>query len=136
MKTLALFALLAMTITSSGFEECTQSVKDLVDDVFDFVVAVEQKGFSIDGEPFKLLLSGITEMSNTCIGTSMDLTQFDNCVDALAPTIPFVGKLVTDISSGQTNNIMLDITQIGLQLTNGITVCIQKNDYSLNEFIM
>ena len=127
MKLSICLLLLAVTITcESHIEQCTESIKDLVDDVFDMTLEVEEKGFQMGAQPMKDILKGVTEILNNCAGNSLDLTQYDKCVDGVMPVMPLVGKMVADIKSGQTSNIMLDVTQIGLTLANGITTCIQK----------
>ena len=113
---------------------CTTAIKDLVDDLFELTIDIEEKGFNIDATPIKDILEGITEILGKCAGNDLDLTKYDNCVDSIMPVMPLIQKLITDIKSGQTSNIMLDVTQIGLQLANGITSCVQKPTMMIGEY--
>ena len=126
MKTFFLIAIFATMITCE-VQKCTAAVKDMVDDVFLLVEDAEANKFNISAGSIKAILTGVTEIMRDCAGKDLDLNQYDNCVDGIMPTIPMIGKLVDDIKSGETNNIMLDVTQIGLQLANGITVCLKKS---------
>ena len=114
---------------------CTDSIKDLVDDVFEMVIDIEKDGFGMHSQSVKDVLKGVTEILNTCAGSDVDLSKYDSCVDGVMPTMPMVKKLITDIKSGQTNNILLDVSQIGLQLANGITTCIQQ-PHAVEEYLL
>ena len=122
---LLLTTLFAVTISVDP-TKCTTAIKDMVDDVFELTIDVEEKGLNIEAQPIKDMLTGVSEIMGDCAGMEIDLNQYDSCVDNLMPVLPLVSKLITDIKAGQTNNIMLDVTQIGLQLANGITTCVQK----------
>ena len=126
MKTFFLLTTLFAFTISADPSACTTAVKDVVDDLFEITLDIEKEGLNIDSKPIKDLLAGITEILGDCAGLDLDLTQYDSCVDNLMPVMPLIEKLITDIKSKQTNNIMLDVTQIGLQLANGITTCVQK----------
>ena len=134
MKTFTLLATLFAFTISVDPTPCTTAIKDMVDDVFELTLDIESKGFNIDGTPIKDILSGMTEIAQKCAGSSMDLNQYDHCVDSVMPVMPFIQKLIQDIKAGQTSNIMLDVTQIGLQLANGITSCVQNPPKMIGEF--
>ena len=136
MKTFFLLATLFAFTISVDPTPCTNGVKDLVDDLFEVVLDVEEHGFEVASQSLKDVLAGVTEILQKCAGSSLDLNQYDGCVDALMPVTPLIQKLITDIKSGQTNNIMLDVTQIGLQLANGITTCVQKPTLMVGEYAL
>ena len=134
MKTFFLLTTLFAFTISVDPTACTTGIKDLVDDLFEVTLDIEQHGFEVASQSLKDVLAGLTEVLHTCAGSSMDLNQYDGCVDALMPVTPLIQKLIADIKSGQTNNIMLDVTQIGLQLANGITTCVQKPTLMVGEY--
>ena len=122
---LALFAI----VNTRDMESCTNAMKSLIDDAFDVTLDAEKNGWAMTSVTLKQLLGGITEVMHNCTDNEYDFTTWNVCVDGVMPALPMVGKLVSDIKAGQTNNIMLDITQVGLQIANGITTCMQKPQY-------
>ena len=134
MKTFTVLATLFAFTVCVDPTPCTTAAKDMVDDLFELTLDIESHGFNISADSIKGLLGGATEIAQKCAGSSMDLNQYDHCVDGLMPTMPLIQKLIQDIKSGQTNNIMLDVTQIGLQLANGITSCVQNPPKMIAEF--
>ena len=120
--TIALFAF----ATTASVEECTQGIKDAVDDLFNLTLDIEEHGLGLDAQSIKDILTGTSEVMNQCAGMDVNLNNYDKCVDGVMPAMPMIKKLVDDIKSGQTSNIMMDITQIGLQVANGVTTCMQQ----------
>ena len=134
MKTFFLLTTLFAFTISVDPTPCTNAIKDTVDDLFEVVLDVEQHGFQMTSQSLKDVLAGVTEILSQCAGSAVDLNKYDGCVDALMPVSPLVQKLITDIKAGVTNNIMLDVTQIGLQLANGITSCVSGPKMMVGEY--
>ena len=129
MKAIFLIVALFAIVNTRDTEACTSAMKDLIDDAFDVTLDAEKNGWAMTSVTLKQFLGGITEVMHNCTDNEYDFTRWNTCVDGVMPALPMVGKLVADIKAGQTNNIMLDITQVGLQIANGITTCMQKPQY-------
>ena len=121
-------ALLAMIImsTTANVETCTEGVKDSVDDLFNLTLDIEENGLQVKSQSIKDVLTGVTEILQNCAAIDINLNDYDKCVDGIMPALPMIAKLVSDIKAGETSNIMMDVTQIGLQIANAVTTCIQK----------
>ena len=118
--------LITLSITSTNWEVCTEDVKEMVDQVFDIVESFENSPLNPDAAVLKALLGGIDKFVNGCLNLPMDLTKYDSCVDQLMPVFPQISKLIADIKSGATGNLVLDITTMALTLVNGITTCAKQ----------
>ena len=134
MKILFVLSTMFALTLSIDPSKCTTAVKDFVDDIFELVIDIQEKGFDIDSKPIDDVMKGSTEFLNDCLGKDVDITKYDHCVESMMPVLPLVEKLVNDIKSGQTNNIMLDVSQIGLQLASGITNCVQNPTHMIAEY--
>ena len=64
-----------------------------------------------------------TEVAQKCCGSDLDLTQWDGCVDDLLPTLPQVGKLVSDIQNGDTSNLIADVLGVVNDVQQGVAAC-------------
>ena len=132
MKTIFIFATLAMTLIAGNFEDCTAATKDMVDDVYEMVEDMKDKGTDVDADAFKKVLSGATEVAKTCCKSDVDLTKWDDCVDDLLPTLPLVGKLVTDLQNGDMNNLIADVLGVVNAVQQGVAACQNK---SVSEYL-
>ena len=126
MNKLILTSMLVAFLNASftdDFADCTQAMKDAADDVHEMVEDIEKDGWDVSSDAFKFVLEGASGIAQKCLKMDVDLTKYDDCVDAMEPVIPQVGHLVADISGGQFNNVIADVLQIVSVVQQGIASC-------------
>ena len=128
MKTIIAICLLASTISSFNLsrdnEVCTRDAKVMVDDIFNIIETFEKDPMNPDAQPIKDLLASLQTFLGECFNVNVDLNKYDNCVDMVDSLLPMVKKLVDDIKTGQTSNIIGDATALVLQVVNGAQKCV------------
>ena len=135
MKLIYIFALLGAFVTADAFKDCTAAVRDMVDDLYDVVEDVEASGFDVKDDTMKTTLSGMTSVAKTCFSMDVDLTAYDGCVDAMWPLVAEVGKVVSDVKSGQYNNLIADFLQIANTAQQGMGTCTQSKKQTVMEYL-
>ena len=130
--TLTLIALLALSSKSSpDYKVCTDDSKIIVDDVFSIIEEFENHPYKPVPEVFTQLMGGIQKLLSECAHIEVDLTRYYSCVDDIVPIFPLVKQLIDDIRDNKTNEIIIDISRIGLELTTAITECMKHQDVAL-----
>lgn len=118
--------LIAVTIKTSDIEVCTEDAKEMVDQVFNIIQTFEENPLNPKAQVLKDFLGGLQKFLNECVGNDVDIVRYAPCVDQLIPVFPQIDKLIKDVKSGQTGNLVLDITTMALTLVNGITSCAKE----------
>ena len=63
-------------------------------------------------------------MLQICTNTSIDAVKYSDCISRVETVLPSIGKLVDAITSKDTKDIIEDVSELALELLNGISYCI------------
>ena len=103
--------------------KCTQSFKSVVDNIFELTLDLEQNHFNPNPSSFTNVLQPIQDMIQICTNISIDAVKYTDCINRVESVLPSVGNLIEHIEDKDTKDIIRDVSEIGLELLNGITYC-------------
>ena len=123
---MALISLASAHVMSPDYKICIRDSHAVVNDIFRLVEIIEDNHVNPPAAPFKELLHSVNILIAECFQMEVHLERYDHCVDDLLVVVPTINKLVDDIKNNRQTDIILDVSTLALQLTNGITQCIKR----------
>ena len=127
MQRILILTLLALSTSSFNLtrdnKKCTEEANGVVDALFKVIETFENDPLHPESQPVKDLLAALQTLLDDCFGMSVNLNQYDGCVDMVDSLFPQIDKLVQDIKGGDTTTIIGDVTALVLQIVNGVKKC-------------
>ena len=62
-------------------------------------------------------------MLSICTNVNINAVKYSECITRVESVLPSVGKLVDSLTNRDAKDIILDISQLALELLNGIAYC-------------
>ena len=122
---MALVSLASAHVMSPDYKICIKDSHVVVNDIFHLVEILEDNHVNPPAGPFKELLHSVNILLAECFQIDIHLERYDHCVDDLLVVFPTINKLIDDINNNRQTDIILDVSTLALQLTNGITQCLK-----------
>ena len=104
--------------------KCTTSFQAVIDSLFSLTLNIETNLWDADPKAFVGVLEPLQSMLSICTNVNIDAVKYSECISRTESVLPSVGKLVQAIHEKSTKDIIFDASEIGLELLNGISFCI------------
>ena len=102
---------------------CTTTFRRVIDQLFAVTLEVEKNLWNAQPDVFVDMLKPIDAMVGVCTNNVIGAARYEDCVRRIESVLPSIGKLVEAIDVKSTKEIIMDSTEIGLELLNGVSYC-------------
>ena len=125
--------LFILTLTLAVFrcgrvEDCVLEVKGLTHTVFDIVIESMRNEYVPDKQALYDLMKLIQGTAKVCADKEIDAEKYDPCINRIYPTLSELENAIRDGMIGDYHNMAINIVKLILDLTNGISYCIDINN--------